>query len=274
MDTVEPNYKDYLKREFRSRISRNKSYSLRSYARDLEIAPPKLSQILNGKCGLSEGSAKKLAKKLKLSDVEADFFVTLVNAKHSRSGAGKITAKSKLRELLKLNFDELDLNRFRIISDWFHFAILELTEVSDFVYEPSWIARRLRIPLAETKAAIKRLVENGLLTEAREGRLIQTHTTLSTPSGIPLREIRNHHSQILSKADVAQDEVALEQRDFATSIFSIDSAQIPEAKKALREFRRRFCTELQKSATKDRVYCLSVQFFPLDQPSNNTKEIL
>lgn len=58
----ELNYRFFLKRELNARKARNAAYSLRSFARDLEMPSSKLSEVLNSKCGLSQKSAEKLAR--------------------------------------------------------------------------------------------------------------------------------------------------------------------------------------------------------------------
>jgi plasmid maintenance system antidote protein VapI len=80
-------YQHFLLSEFESRKIRNSSCFLRAYARDLGLAAPKLSEILRGKCGLSEKSAQLITKKLNLSNEETQLFINLVNAKHARSHA-------------------------------------------------------------------------------------------------------------------------------------------------------------------------------------------
>lgn len=56
-------YQHYMLSEFEGRKSRNPGYSLRAFARDLGLAAPKLSEILRGKGGLSEASARRLVVK-------------------------------------------------------------------------------------------------------------------------------------------------------------------------------------------------------------------
>ena len=61
-------YQKYLKDEFERRKQRNSSYSLRAYARDLELPSSKLSQYLTGDCGISGKKAGEIARKLVLSE--------------------------------------------------------------------------------------------------------------------------------------------------------------------------------------------------------------
>lgn len=258
-------YRNYLEREFDGRCRRNSRYSMRAFARDIGIQASKLSEILKKQCGLSSEAAFSIAQKLRLSDIEARHFVTLVEAEHSRSRVRRKQALQLLESFQRDHkFNELDLERFKIISDWFHFALLELTDVSDFSSDPQWISRRLNVPLQKIENAIERLLEFGLLQQDRAGRLKQTHIDLATPSGIPSREIREHHAQILAKAMESIDHFSVHERDLSSTTMAIDASQLDEAKKVIKEFRREFSKRFQSKESKNRVYCLSTQFFPLD----------
>ena len=228
------------------------------------MAAPKLSQVLRGLCGLSKKAAEQLANKLALQGNERTYFVTLVAAEHERSKIGKIEARKRIEALHLSDFSEVELERFQIISDWHFFAILELSETRGFDSSPAWIARRLGLSVEKTQEAIQILLDHGWIREDESGRLIQTHTDIATPSGIPSRHIRKHHLQILSKAEAALN-LDITQRDFSSMIFAVDPARMDEAKKVLKEFRRSFTKEFGSNATKERVYCLSMQLFPLDK---------
>jgi uncharacterized protein (TIGR02147 family) len=264
------NYRQVLIRELASRTRRNPSYSLRAFARDLNIPAPKLSQALRGIKGFSAERANAIANHLALSTSEKELFIDLVQSEHARSQTHREEAKKRVAQKTENDgFCELDLERFQIISDWFHFAILELTDVKTFESSPEWISERLGISLTETKAAVERLLDFGLLTKNRKGDLQQTFADLATPSGIPSRSIREQHYQLLKKADKALDTFSVNERDFSAITLAIASEDIPKAKNLIKVFRRKFNKEMQSSPEKDRVYCISIQFFPLDKNLEN-----
>jgi uncharacterized protein (TIGR02147 family) len=242
---------------------------MRAYARDLGIQPSKLSEILRGLCGLSAKSAMRIAKRLQLSGSESEYFVTAVRLQHERSKVARAQAQTKLARLTtNFGFNEIHLDRFRVISDWYHIAILELTDLADFESHHAWIAGRLGIPSKVAQEAITRLLDFGLLKQDEHGRLLQTHEQMATPNGIPSREIREHHSQILMKADEAQTSAPIEEREYAAITMAIDSSRLTEARAELIRFRREFTKDIQQGSNKDRVYCLAMQFFPLDKKRN------
>lgn len=128
------------------------------------MQPSKLSEILRKTCGLGEGMAVEVSKKLRLSEVETQHFVTLVEAEHARSQFKREQARSLLKRFSQVyGYSELDLERFKIISDWYHLAFLELIEVEDFQCDFDWVARRLGISRPLVENAFQRLIEFGLM---------------------------------------------------------------------------------------------------------------
>lgn len=78
-------YHDLLQEKFIKKKQNNPAFSLRAFARVIEISPAKLSQIMNKKQGLSMKCAKNICKKLNLSEEEKNWFCNSVGALHSRS---------------------------------------------------------------------------------------------------------------------------------------------------------------------------------------------
>ena len=125
----EKSYVDILKGEFERRKLLNPSYSLRAFARDLSMSPPRLSQILSGKHGLSVKAAGEISKKLKLDDESHQWFCDSVGALHARGGKERREFQAKIKKIKEKTkkFTKLQLEYFEVISDWYNFAILELT---------------------------------------------------------------------------------------------------------------------------------------------------
>ncbi len=263
---MEMRYQDFLRKEFEFRQLRNPKYSLRAFSRDLEVPAPKLSQILKGRGGISPDRATQIAPKLHLGQEEAQLFVTLVAVQHSRSHLAKKQAKARLEGISQsAEYGSIQLETFKVISDWYHFAILELTETVGFKSSIPYISERLRISVETAKEAIQRLQDLGLLMK-KSGRWLQTNANLATPTGVPSQAIRHYHRQILAKADEALDFYPVEQRDFSASTIPVAESQMAEAKEEIRKFRRELAKKLSKGREpKERVYSLAIQFFPLDK---------
>lgn len=265
-----PDYRELLKRELETRCARNSGYSLRAFARDLGISAASLSLVMGGKQGLSRPRAEKIAKRLGMESRERDFFADLVESQHARSARQRSFASVRLRQYDSAK-TTLSLDAFKVMSDWYHLAILELTEVEGFQSSPRWIAKTLGVNEKAIELGIERLKKLELLEEV-DGVLRQTEGFLATPSGIPSASIKQFHRQILGKAEIALDRQSVEERDFTTVIFRMNPSDLAWAKEEMKTFRRTLTARLEQNPTGKKVYCLSTQLFGLQEPTLKKEE--
>jgi uncharacterized protein (TIGR02147 family) len=257
------NYRDYLRREFDARSRANERYSLSIFARDLGLAPSRLSEILSDKQGISREVAARIAALIKLKQDDAEYFCDLVEVEHARSAEKRKLAKVRLEEReLDSTYWTLQNDAFHLIADWYHFAILQLVEMKSFNRNSRWIALTLGISRGEAEAAVARLVRLGVLVENKT-RLNRSKDFVATTDGVPSSAIRKFHRQVLEKAIVALDKQSIEQRNYSSNFVTISKTDLPRAKDMMKRFRRRFVSELSANDEKDGVYCLSMQFFEL-----------
>lgn len=254
-------YQDFLLEEFRARRSRNPNYSLRAFARDLGMPASKLSQNLRGLCGISVAKAETIADRLQMREDDRRLFLALVESQHARSRVARQQASHALEHIRRDKLDELSLEKFSVVRDWYYMAILEMTDIKGFKPDLAWMAARLDLPVELVREAVERLNELGLLDTA--GPVWnQTHKDLELPSGMPARSVREHHKQILTKALVAVDEVPVDAREYSSQTFAVARSALPDLKGLIREFQRKVA-RLAGQGEKDEVYQLSIQLFPL-----------
>jgi uncharacterized protein (TIGR02147 family) len=262
MVTREKNYRSLLREELEVRCERNPRYSLRAFARDLGITSSRLSEVLTGRYGLSRQAAQAIAEKLGWNESESVIFCDLVDSEHARTKKAKAEAKSRLES--GSEYQQLTLDSFQVISDWYHYAILELTLVHDFKSDPKWIARRLGISDHIVNAAIDRLKRLDLLIE-KNGRLCATSGFTASPSGIPSDALKKFHRQLLEKAVSSIHLQTVDERDISHVVLAVDRSQVKEAQEEIKKFRRGFDARFGKASKKDEVYCLGVTFFRLQE---------
>ncbi len=260
--TTTTDYREFLTKALEDRHARNSKYSLRAFARDLGISVASLSLILAGKQGISKAVAKKIAKRLGMHEEEKRFFCDLVESEHARGARQKELARIRLQQYSREQ--SLTLDTFQVMSDWYYFAILELTMIDGFVSSPAWIAKSLGISISVTEAAIERLKRLELLEEV-DGILCQTGGFMATPSDVPSEALKKFHSQLLHKAQKAIYDQSVEERDISSITLPIQVCDIPWAKQQIKEFRRGLMAKLESAEKKDAVYCLAVQFFGVQE---------
>lgn len=256
---------------FDVRKNKNANYSLRAFARDLEISPSRLSELMNNNGGLSGTMAMKLATNLKLRPQEKKFFLDTILAGSARNRQVRKLASQRIEKARKSKLLlELQEEQFKIISDWYHGAILELTQIRSFQQNPEWIAQTLGITSTQAKEAIGRLKKVGLIQTRSDGTWEIHPDAYQTFSKSSLA-VRKFHQQIMemSAKSIANDP-ALE-RECQAMILAIPKKELPKFSEKMRDFLRN-CWEDINEEEKDALYTFSIQLTPARQtPQENTK---
>ena len=232
---------------------KNPSFSLRAFARRLNLSPSALSEILKGKRRVSKKLANRVVSNLCLNPEEARSLLCLFPEKPLRR---------EMTSHYQTPYVQLSMDQFHLIAEWYHFAILSLAETTDFRDDCSWIARRLNLRVQEAQGALERLERLQLLKRDVDGRLRPTGLEYGTSDDVRDVSVRKAHAHNLELAKRSLDEDSVTVRDFTATTMAIDISKLPVAKKMIREFHDKLCAYLETGPKKE-VYKLSVQFIPL-----------
>ncbi|MFN3453649.1 MAG: TIGR02147 family protein [Pseudobdellovibrio sp.] len=205
---------DLLLKEFELRRHKNRQYSIRGFARDLEIDSSLLSKIINGKRIIKDKMAASLRPKFKQN--------------------------SEVKTFKNKNLKEIDVDHFKMISVWYRNAILELLFLKDFTPNTKWISDKLVIPESVVQESVEQLFRLGYLVDGPKGKWFSfslktvplSKEIFTTPALISLQK------QILSKAIKALENTPIDQRDQSLMIVCVDLSKLPEAKERVKKFRR------------------------------------
>lgn len=247
------NYRLTLLELYEERRASNTAYSIRAFARHCGVSPATLSQVMIGKRPLTVKSARKISERLALSP----------------SKSSQLVMEKKTRETFGSKA-QMDEDRFRLLADWYHYAILSLAELPKQSAEPAWIAERLGISLQESKNALERLKKCGML-EIKKGKLKRVSKPLISTQDVPSLAIRNHHRQILSRASEALGTIDVHFREFGAMTLTVDPSKISQVKRLMRRFRQEVAA-IAESGNPKMVYHLSTQFFPVSLPEKFLSE--
>jgi uncharacterized protein (TIGR02147 family) len=147
-------YQETLKGYFQRRLAINPRYSLRSFARFLDMQPSKLSEVFNGKKGLSLDKARDIAKRINLAPQDKLAFELSVLSQHGRSQAQRKEALSQLQRLEVRSKAKSSMRR----NAWYFGAIEAL--LAKGISDDEEISRRLNITklqIENSKRFIKRI---------------------------------------------------------------------------------------------------------------------
>ncbi len=256
------NYRTYLEIEFARRKRVNTRYSLRSYARDLGIAPSQLCNVLQAKEGISTEVGEKFSARLRLTQAEKAIFVASVASLHGKTAAERERAKLRLKQ--NQSDALIDMAAFSLVADWEHFAVLEYLELAKASSKPAEIARHFGLKEERVKQVLGNLEKCGLLRHAAGELKPQTKNTF-TPTEVSEAAIRYYHKQLLQLAAEKIESVPVAKRDFRSMTFSFDEAVLPALKEEVSVFLERIGNLARRSQKKNTVYALNVQTIPLTQ---------
>ena len=259
---IPSHFSEVMRDQFQERAIKNPSYSLRAFARDLELTSGSLSKILARKKGMSPTKASTIAKKMGLSGDEMKFFQKLVEANCARKLIDREKAKAKLLQY-DTRYTKVEDDHFRVIAEWYHFAIFDLVRIEGFKFDYDWIAKRLAITATEAKDAVERLIKFDILHVVND-KLCQTRDFLVLPSGAPMEAAIKLHEQVLEKGLKAIRSQSVSERDFSSGFLRARTSDLPKIAARIKEFRRDLAKEVEAGEDHDSIYTLAVQFFRAD----------
>lgn len=250
---VEPSYLRCLKETLSKRQSANAHYSLRAFARDLEIHPSTLCSVFQGKRPLPIKDSERVVRKLSLGPKERTLFIESL-----------LQTKTKLDAIVVENSDDrfmLDESNFKALSEWEHYAVLTLFETVGFDPAPASIAQRLGITELRANVVLSNLIESGLLIKTQEG-LRKSHSSYRTTEDVASLALQKSHLETLEMGKKKLLEVPVELRDFSSMNLVVDLEKVSEAKTIIREFRQKMAA-LLRDGNRTEVFQMAIQFYPL-----------
>lgn len=231
-------FRAHLRNQLATRCRHNSRYSLRSFAKVIQLDPSSLSQILSGK---RKPSARMMAR---------------ICAQVGWPMEYEPVPKNRSDYFL------LSQDAFTAISDWYHYALLDLTLLKGFRSDASWIAKRLGISKFEAQMAVERLKRLGMLIE-KNGRLEKAERLYANyTEGHTSAAHKEYQRQIIQKALAAIDGCEPEEKDITCITIAADTKKLKAAKEKIKKFRRELCAFLENGEG-DSVHVLAVQLFPL-----------
>ena len=150
-----------LKTEMILRQQRNPSYSLRAFARDLATSPAALSLVLQGKRAVTTEKAIAWADSLKLTTDKRQTLLSAVT-RDLEVRLDPIARKTRSLEE-RMVYMRLQHDEFALISDWWHFGLMNLVKLKNFENDIKWMSSKLGITSEQCTEALERLARLKLM---------------------------------------------------------------------------------------------------------------
>lgn len=252
-------FRSFLQEELARRCAGNSQYSLRAFAMHLDVDHSTLSQLLRARRRFTEARIRDLGARLGLPAVEIERYVAGEDGVADVGGSG---ATSEIRRLAR--------DTASVLSDWHHYAILELVRLDSFRPDVGWISRVLGIAADDVNISLQRLCHLGLLR--MEG---DTWTDLCGHAsagfdGFQETTLRRLFEQTRKLAIAAVEESPTSIQEHTSTTVAIDSSRLPAAIERIARLRRDIIEFLEQDGDRDAVYQLEISLFPLTRIPNRS----
>lgn len=255
---------EILKNDFELKKAKNKSYSLRQFAKRLEMSPSWLSDVLRHKKFISIPAAQSIANRLNLSGIDKKRFILccLIGQTKNKKLLENALLEYSLLEREFSDFKLFDSSSLTAVEHWVQFAIMELITFSDFDHTTGWLAAKTKHPHDDIEKHVQNLITLGWVTFENDKYLPSfkycesTHDTSSV-------NIKKYHEGILIKAKEVLKEHDISIREFQSSMLGLkmNPTNLKKAKAEIRAFVARFNKKFAVEDGKDQVFQLGIQFF-------------
>ena len=231
--------------------TKNPAYSVRAFAKRLDMGLGTISEVLSGKRELSAKSVTKVLDRLGVGPADR----------------AKIL-KNPRQQKLSYEQTQLQADHYFILSEWYYFAILNLIRTQNFKPTATHIAERLGISTSLAQQAIDRLLRANLIRMENK-KMVRTSPAINTTDDVLNLALRKSHYQNLDRIRVALEQHPFESFDVTSLTFAFAPADLLQAKAKIREFQDEFADQFstQKNATE--VYRLAMQLFSLTVPQRS-----
>lgn len=251
---------EMLRFAFEQKRQRNPRYSLRAFAKQLDIDPSSLSKILSGKRKFPPHKLRLLAEMFFENDHDKITFFKKVLDEGTRRNAQRSSLKT---------FELTEKEHSNIIVDWEYFAVLNVIQLEDFTHELSWISKRLGISLERVEGVIEHLIESELVIQTAEGKLLRTKQNLRAAREMNSEALRIAHEQRLNLAINSLRHTPTADREFYSITVVTNPEKIQKAKKMIHKFSERLIDFFESDSNNTEVYQLGVHLFPLTVSREN-----
>ncbi len=243
-NTSDEDLRNLLQEEFLKRMKKNPQFSMRAFAQILDLDSGHLSRILAGKRGVGSKIRRKMLANLQLDVKTLESLVSL---------------KKK-----EIDYKTLTIEHFKLISDWYHYAILELTRISEFKSDHKWIAKKLNISVNQVNMAVERLFKLGFMAVDENQNYVDKSGDITTVGNdFTNAAFKNLQKQVLQMGIEAIENTDYSRRSQSSVTYAMNSQDLPEIKKRIREFEKELTAFIERDCERDSVYQLGISFYPL-----------
>lgn len=263
-------YREALRQALDSRIAANARYSMRAFARDLDLSPSYLSQVLSGRRGLTRKKASRIFELIGLPPESQRHYALEIRKESARKDQHRQAIEKQIASSLQeIRAKTLPPEQFEAISNWYPMALLQALHLKDaplgertaFV---AFAAEGLGIPKRTIERAMREFAALGLVRETETG-YEPLQADVWTTNGVPSAAIRKFHRQMIEKAVAAIETQTTRERFLHSIQIPIREGDLAEMEKDVVRFRNAMLRKYGKTGERagETIYGLNLQLFRL-----------
>lgn len=251
-------YREILQFEFKKRVAKNKSYTLRAFASLLEMNSGSLSSIFKGKRSLPRSHWQLCCTKLNLSLKQKEIFISSLVQEFKLHNFSFLEDNSPKKNILTVANSQLN-----ILSTWEHAAVLCLMDLKEFEFSVSSIQQYLEITSARAEEVFNQLLVTQLV-QFKNGRWIKSFENFNTSEDIQSKALALGHQNELQLAQKKMAALSVQDREFSSLTFAGSSKKMRRMKLWLRKMADEFDKKFEKKDG-DQVFLFSLQLYPVSK---------
>lgn len=267
-------YRQYLQDRFAADKKQHSYFSYRYFARMAGLSSPGyLKMVMDGDRNLSPNSIHKFNTAFKHNKKEGAYFEALVLFNQAKNGEERELYLDRLRGLKPpAQVQGLEKDQFEYFTRKHFVVIREMVALPHFREDYEWIGKNLQPPIKarEVEHALEVLLRIGLVRRNENGKLVQSHASLSTPPEVASLDVFNFQKEMLDEAKNAFFTVKPALRDITSLTISIPQLALPLLKQRIESFRKEII-QMIETGNQDyfEVYQMNIQLFPVTKTSGS-----
>jgi uncharacterized protein (TIGR02147 family) len=236
---------------------------------------------VHGKKNLSKVSVVGLSRALEHDKEQAEYFENLVFFNQAEDLKTKSMFFDRLCEARCWNSSQkkimlLQKDQYEYFSNWHHSAVRSLIGLYPVrERDTEWISEHVypRITMLDAQRSIKLLLRLGLVEKSRNGMLKLTAQHITTGSELLDVAALNFYRDTAELARNAIDHLPRHVRNVSGVTVGISRTAYDQIVEEINDFRTRIVNIAGKDIDSDRVYQVSVHFFPLSKTNIRKRTI-
>jgi uncharacterized protein (TIGR02147 family) len=267
-------YQELLLALIEQRKQNGKPFSYRWFSARAGLTSPNFLQlVVKGKRHLSGASVEKVIEIFHLKKEEGEFFRALVQFNKAKSLSEKEHYAHQLLRFKQFQKQyPLSKDQFEYYSEWYNIPVREFFALKQRQPSPEEISEALTpsVSLAEIQNSISKLKSLELLIE-KNGKLEIGQESLTTGHKFSSYGVVKYHKKMLQLAAESLDRFAAAEREVSSVTIGLSDETFSKIKKMIEDFRSQLIAIAEADQSKERLYQINFQLFPLTKKKVNSQ---